>query len=467
MRITLLAGALCFGLGAGGLLWAQEGSSAALEQSEEEFFASADVEAAAGQAEVQGLAEELDRERVGLSGNLEASGSYILTREFLRGEEGLDDNELALMVQGDFLVDVRLKKGFRAFLDLSIGYLAGGAPVPHSFTVVSSSDPTWLYAPGMVLLVTEEATTLIGLKEVFVDFNIANAVYFRVGKQVLQWGRGILWNPTDLINVQRKSFQDLEALREGVFGLRADVVFARAFHLYTFFDLNGVQDLSDIAVAARAEFLVGSVEFAFSGWARPSEIPVFGFDLSAPLFWELSFHGEASLSWGYPVDKMDTVGSPVLIRNELVPRVSVGLSRSFDAGDVQDRIVVNTEFYYNHLGYGENMFEALNAANRAAFLAGYYRSGDYGKYYGALFVTFNRFLTTNMTLNVSGLGNFSDLSFIAMANLSYTPVNNFTLSFTLGSYLGSDLREYTILRRADGTLGGGAFSASLGARVAF
>jgi len=437
MRITLLAGALCFGLGAGGLLWAQEGSSAALEQSEEEFFASADVEAAAGQAEVQGLAEELDREMVGLSGNLEASGSYILTREFLR--QGLDDNELPLMVQGDFLLDVRLKKGYRAFLDLGIGYLAG------------------------------QQTTLIGLKEVFVDFNIGNAVYFRVGKQVLQWGRGILWNPTDLINVQRKSFQDLEALREGVFGLRADVVFARAFHLYTFFDLNGAEDLSDIAAAARAEFLLGSVEFAFSGWAKPSEIPVFGFDLSAPLFWELSFHGEASLSWGFPRKKMTTGGGEYVLRDELVPRVSAGLSRSFDAGDVQDRIVVNTEFYYNHLGYEEDMFEALalDIVNLPIFLNGFYRSGDYGKYYGALFVTINRFLKTNMTLSLSGLGNFSDLSFIALADLSYAPVNNFTLSLTISSFLGADLREYTVLRRADGTLGGSAFSVGLGARVAF
>jgi len=374
------------------------------------------------------------------------------------------------MVQGDFLVDVRLKKGFRAFLDLSIGYLAGGAPVPHSFTVVSSTDPVWPpITPPIVLVVTEESTTLIGLKEVFVDFNISNAVYFRVGKQVLQWGRGILWNPTDLINVQRKSFQDLEALREGVFGLRADVVFARAFHLYTFFDLNGVEDLSDIAVAARAEFLLGSVEFAFSGWAKPSEIPVFGFDLSAPLFWELAFHGEASLSWGFPGGKMRADGSTYLVRDELVPRVSAGLSRSFDAGDVQDRIVVNAEFYYNHLGYEQNMFEVLapGSAELTSFLSTYYRSGDYGKYYGALFVTFNRFLTTNMTLNVSGLGNFSDMSFIAMANLSYAPVNNFTLSYTLSSYLGADLREYTVLRRADGNLGGSALSASLGARVAF
>ncbi len=227
-----------------------------------------------GEAEVKNLAEALDQRAAGAFGNLEASGSYLLTREFLRGEKGQEDNELGLLVQGDFLLDARLKKGFRAFLDLGIGTVVG------------------------------QPTALIGLKEVFIDFNAANAVYFRAGKQVLQWGRGYLWNPTDLINVERKSFTDLEALRDGVFGLRADVVFARAFHLYTFFDLNEVADLSDIAVAARAEFLLGSVEFAFSGWGKPGEIPVFGFDLSAPLFWSLSFHGEGTLSWGYPVDKM-------------------------------------------------------------------------------------------------------------------------------------------------------------------
>jgi hypothetical protein len=437
----LLAGALCLGLGAAGLLGAQEGDS------EEDFFGSAPVEAGQGEAEVKNPAEALERERLGLSGNLEASGSYLLTREFLRGETGQEDNELGLMVQGDFLLDARLTKGFRAFLDLGIGTVVG------------------------------QPTALIGLKEVFIDFNAANVVYFRAGKQVLQWGRGYLWNPTDLINVQRKSFSDLEALREGVFGLRADVVFARAFHLYTFLDLNDVQDLSDLAVAARAEFLLGSVEFAFSGWAKPSEIPVFGFDLSAPLFWNISFHGEGTLSWGYPVDKMTTGGSADPIRDRLVPRVSVGLSRSFTAGDIQDRIVVNTEFYYNGLGYAENMFEILNAdldpTHLSDFLTTYYQSGDYGTYYGALFVTINRLFKTNLTLNLSGLGNFSDLSFIAMADLAYAPVNNFTLSLSISSFLGADLREYTTLARVSDTpppvysLSGSAFSVGLGARVAF
>jgi len=447
MRTKLLAGVLCLGLGAAALLGAQEQSVP--DQSEEDFFGSAPVEAGKGEAEVKNLAETLDQERLGLSGNLEASGTYLLTREFLRGEKGQEDNEMGLMVQGDFLVDERLKKGFRAFLDLGLGTVVG-QPIP-----------------------------LLLLKEVFVDFNFANAVYFRAGKQVLQWGRGYLWNPTDLINIQRKSFADLDALREGVFGLRADVVFARAFHLYTFLDLNEVEDLADVAVSARAEFLAGSVEFAFSGWGKPAQVPVFGFDVSAPLFWDLSFHGEGTLSWGYPGRKMRDDGSPYTVRDELVPRVAVGLSRSFKAGDIQDRIVVNTEFYYNGLGYEENMFEVLNAdpdpTHLSDFLTSYYKSGDYGRYYGALFVTINRLFKTDLTLSLSGLGNFSDLSFIALANLAYAPVNNFTLSLTVSSFLGPDLREYTTLPRIDDAtvvpptyaLSGSAISVGLGARVAF
>ncbi len=447
----LLAGALCLGLGAAGLLGAQE---KATDQGEEEFFGSAPVEAGQGQAEVKNLAEELDKERLGLSGNLEASATYVLTREFLRGETGQEDNELALMVQGDFLVDARLKRGYRAFLDLALGTVVG------------------------------QPTPLLLLKEVFVDFNAANVVYFRAGKQVLQWGVGYLWNPTDLVNVQRKSFTDLTALREGAFGLRTDVVFSKAFHLYTFIDLNQVQDISQVSLAARAEFLLGSVEFAFSGWGKYAEVPVFGFDLSAPLFWSLSLHGEGTLSWGYPVNKMDTAGNPVTVRDQLVPRIAAGLSRNFDSGGITDRIVVNTEFYYNGLGYTENMFELLagNAANLTKFLAGdpltntpaYYHSGDYGRWYGALFVTINRLFKTNMTLTLSGLGNLSDLSFITLGELDYTPVNNFTLILTISSFLGPDLREYTTLPRVDAAgppttykLSGSAFSVGLGAKVDF
>jgi hypothetical protein len=73
-----------------------------------------------------------------------------------------------------------------------------------------------------------------------------------------------------------------------------------------------------------------------------------------------------------------------------------------------------------------------------------------------------------MTLTLSGIGNFSDLSGIALATLDYSPVNNFTLSLQLGSYLGADIREYTVsIDTATGALSSNMFLATLGAKVAF
>ena len=440
---------LLIALAWGPMLWAQ---------SEEDFFGTTDVEAAKGAAEKIDVQQEIEKERVGLSGILQATGSYNVTRNFVNGSAGVSDNTLGGVMSGDFLIDVRLKKSFRAFVDLSLGYLTNGAPVSHAFTLTEPYGPLAVI-PGTLLKVSEDQTTLLGVKEMFIDFNIANTVYFRAGKQVLKWGTGYFWNPTDLINIEHKSFISQDALLEGVFGLRSDVVFSPKIHLYTFLNLNGVQDISNAAFAARTEFLIGSFEFGLSGWLKPGKIPVFGTDFTAPLFWSLNLTGEASLSWGDIQDKLDTSGSRYSVRNQLVPKIDIGLSRSFDAFDVQDRINVVAEFFYNSDGYDQNMFQALSPAHLVIFLKDYYQSGYYGQYYGALFITINSFFLTNMTLTLDMLANLSDLSAIPMVILSYAPVNNFTLSFQLGAYVGADNREYTISNNM--------FFATLGAKVAF
>jgi len=419
---------------------ADAGTAPAGSSSEDDFFGSAQVEAPKGTAEQADVADVVEKEHVGLSGQLQAMSNYTVSRSFASGSGNLSDNALSNLVGGDFLVDIRLQKGFKAFLDLNVGYVPGGTTT-HTFY------------PGPLVLTEAQETALL-IKEVFVDFNVANTVYFRAGKQVLKWGTGYFWNPTDLINIEHRSFTNLDALRQGVFGLRSDVVFAPWWHLYTFLNLNSVASTNiwDAAFAARSEFLVGGTEFALSSWLKSGKIPVFGADLSTPLFWSLNLTAEGTLSWGDNQDKLDTNGNPYSVRNQLVPRIDVGLSRTFDAFDVQDRINVAVEFFYNGDGYDQNMFQLfsqlpypLDQAALGRFLGGgYFQSGYYGQYYGAAFVTINSFGLLNMTLTLSGLANFSDLSATALAGLSWSPVNHFTLSLQLGTYLGADNREYTV-----------------------
>ena len=458
-------------------VFAQDAPAAA-GTGEDEFFGSSTVEAIQGTAEKKNINEEIEKERVGLSGILQGQGSYTMTRDFVQGLAGTSGNALSNAMMGDFLVDARLLKSFRAFVDLNVTYLTAGAPLGHNFTLaapfgtsVLSGPGTVLFPAGSTLLVSENQTTFLDVKEFFVDFNAANTVYFRLGKQVLQWGTGYFWNPTDLINIEHKSFTNLTALRDGVFGLRSDVVFAREFHLYTFLNLNAIQDISDVAFAARSEFLVGAFEFGFSGWLKSNKLPVFGTDLTAPFFWSTNLTAEASFSWGENQPHLNPDGMTTsTIRGQLVPKVDVGLSRTFDAFDVQDRISVNVEFFYNGAGYDDNMFGKLSVspALLANFAGNYYQAGYYGTYYAAFFVTVSKFILNEMTLSVSGLSDLSDSSGIAFIGLAYDPVNNFEMSLQVGSYLGPNNREYTVsINPGTGAATNNQFFVTLGAKVSF
>ncbi len=480
-RIALL---ICVILLAGFALWAQSeapssgtdgtagsgapaaaSGAAASGSGEDDFFGSGQVEAKQGAADTKNPAEAVESEKLGFSGQLQTLTSYAMTRNFVQGNTGFSDNTFANSILGDFLVDARLPRSFRMFLDLNINYVPTGVPVPVTGTAISP-------VPG-AFSVFQNQTTLLDIKEVFVDFNFAsNAIHFRAGKQVLQWGTGYFWNPTDLINIAHKSFTNLNALLDGVFGLRTDVTFAPWFHLYTFINLNGVTDLTNVAYAARTEFLAGKVEFGFSGWYEYNKVPVFGTDITTPLFWELNMTGEASLSYGDNQQKLDTSGNAYSVSNQLVPKVDVGLSRTFDVLNVQDRLTVMTEFFWNSDGYSQNMFQTFSAPSMATslatFLNGYYHASYYGQYYGALFVSIADFGLPNMTLSLNGLMNFSDASAIALVGLSDSPVSNFTLQLQVGSFIGANNGEYVIsFNPTTGALANNMFFVILGAQVNF
>ena len=439
------------GTGTAGGDTAGSASAGASSGSEDDFFGSSQVEAPKGTAETAGAAAAVESEHVGLSGQLQAMSTYNVARTVLQGTGSLADNTMSNLVGGDFLVDMRLTKGFKAFMDLNVGYVPGGTPTVIDFQTLPGLSP-------MPLL--QYQTTALLIKEVFIDFNIANTVYFRAGKQVLKWGVGYFWQPTDLINIEHETFTNLTALLEGVFGVRADVVFAPWWHLYTFTNLNSVatNDIWDTAFAARSEFLAGSTEFAVSSWVKSGKIPVFGADLSTPLpldWWAKDGHtlnltAEGTVSYGDNTARLDPVTGPYAVSNQLVGKVDVGLSRTFDALNVSDRVMVELEFFWNSDGYSQNMlnpatYPVLGANGPVTFLeGGYLQTGYYGQYYGAAFITINDFGTTNMTLTLSGLMNFSDQSGTVLAGWSWSPVNDFTLSVQLGGYLGGVNREYTI-----------------------
>jgi hypothetical protein len=298
------------------------------------------------------------------------------------------------------------------------------------------------------------------LKEFFLDVNISRKVYFRFGKQNLKWGRGYFWNPTDLISEDRKDFEDMEARREGVYGLKTHIPFGTTWNLYGFVNASGTEKTDEFAVAGKIEVLLPrNIEMAVSAWKKKDYLAVYGLDFATNKF-NMDWRGELSLSNGdnrHRLEKKNGEYVDTEVKDEWVPRVCLGFTRNFDFRDVNDRISLTGEFYYNHGGYDENM---LDDATRDQFLEGrYFEPGNYGKYYTAIFSSYQKFLVSDMTLNVNAISNLSDSSFIVASGVSYELANNAYLNANVSGYFGEKNREYT--------LAGNSLSAEASVDVAF
>jgi len=380
---------------------------------------------------------EGEKKSLGISGSITSVNTYTLTREWWHTG---DDNENSLhsYMSGNLLLDARLKRGIKGFANLEVEY-----------TPDTGKTQYWL-------------------RELFLDFNYKNIVYFRTGKQVLQWGRCYFFNPTDLVNVEKKSFIEKVGSREGAYGVKMHVPFGTKANMYGFIDTGKADNADTLAGAYKFEWLMGETEMALAVWAKKGFHPVYGYDISTRIF-KIDVTGEIGVSYGdnYP---FMTEHNGVLYRekktDEWVPKVALGLSKSFDVGDVKDKVSVVLEGYYNHRGYDENVLEdsslyfydepitidgvVVPAGTKAAYFYGHdlYEPNNYGKYYLAMFTTVSKFITSDISLNINGIANMSDHSAILSTGLSYIDINDLSASLTVSGYLGEDDREFTFMGNA-------------------
>jgi hypothetical protein len=365
------------------------------------------------------------------SGTIKASGKGTANRAFFDGPPQINNTTLAGSVFGSFDLDVRAPHGVKALVTAEIGYLA-----PYD-----SID--------------------FGLREMFLDCNIRQTVFFRMGKQVLQWGRGFFFNPVDLVNIERKQFFNEMVGREGVLGIKAHVPFLTKANLYGFLDMDRVTQLESMALSLKAEFLMGPVEFALTGWGSGNAAPVVGFDFSTGLggfqiIGEYALHRSVEVPIVVWEDGMPRVVSE---KRHWVSRTSCGIGRYFDLAEVNDRILVQVEGYFNQSGSsssdlsaflpGEKMPGVPDAVDILAELPkNLPGQNEISKCYVAVFATINRFFLTDMTLSVSTLANVNQKCLMLAGVLRYETLHNLAFDLLLSGFYGDNLTEYTVSGQA-------------------
>lgn len=340
---------------------------------------------------------------------------------------------------GNVFLDARLAEGAKVFANLEASF----------------------YAQSLITQVT--------LRELFCDFNLDRAVYFRAGKQVLQWGRCSLWNPTDLINIDRPVFIRRIGYRDGAYGLKFHVPYGTAFNLYGFVDTAAAASAENAAAALKAEMLLGNFEMAFSGWTRKGSVPVWGYDFSTRVL-GVDVVGEASVSRGDLRPRLAVREGALVLQQDPEAwraRASANFSRGFRVGNFDDRLLVALEVYYNGAGLTDNAFADatvyplgepwisldslgqpvwVSQATQKQFIE-YHRLHEINQlspWYAAAFVTFSRFLIADLTLSGNYLRNLLDQSSVASAGLTYTRLNGLVFGALVNSYFGEPDREYTV-----------------------
>ncbi len=403
---------------------------------EDEMFSNPDTVLDSKKFEKKKVDADTDVKKIGISGEITSVLPYTMTKESMTNGN-LDGNIFDPYINGVLFADIRLPARTKAFGNFELQYNS------------------------------REDTTAGAVRELFVDFNFGGRVYFRTGKQVLQWGRCFLWNPTDHINVENKTFQEKIGSREGASGLKMHIPFGTAVNIYGFVDTGKAENIDQVAGSYKMEALFGGTEMALSIWGKKENHPVYGYDFSTRIL-SLDILGEASASYGSNMER-------VVERNRIltterqdgkwIAKASLDLGHSFDFGDQADKIRVNTEFYYNGDGYGKEFIKdetiylydepvsleqngesvTIPAGLKAYYLLGkgLYEPNYHSPYYGALFITVNKFFRSEFSLKLNLISNIQQASFIAMTGLSYADINNFKAGIIIYTFLGKDNSEYT------------------------
>ena len=216
----------------------------------------------------------VEKLRTSIGGEIIGASEIVSTREFT-DEPGLNNTFMLNRLVGSVTLDSRLQNDTKVFGNLEVNYFPGFDSSNVMYRASGIEDNYSLY-----------------LREFFMDFNFNRSVYFRIGKQVLQWGRCYFWNPTDLINVERNSFVEKIGSREGVYGARLHVPFGTIANIYSFINIQTVNRIDSIAGTVKFEYLLGRSEMALSVWGKRGKPVVLGYDISSRV-WDLDVKGKS------------------------------------------------------------------------------------------------------------------------------------------------------------------------------
>ncbi|HVZ31829.1 MAG TPA: hypothetical protein VG963_05355 [Polyangiaceae bacterium] len=312
------------------------------------------------------------------------------------------------------------------------------------------------------------------LDQLWVRFDLGKTLFITAGRQHVRWGTARFWMPADFLHTRRRNPLDLFDARTGTTMVKVHLpIESLAWNFYAYAvteNEGGTPSLSDIAGAARAEFVLGPSELGLGAFLRRHGKPKYAADLSLGLG-PFDLYGEFALVDASNIDRVgyrpdatpaqlpsgQTTDEQTAAVKQLVAAVfpvyrvlgyrwqaAAGLSLSCKYND-NDTFTLGAEYFYNTLGYPNADFypglilphpQALHSPVSFFYL---------GEHYGAVFMSFPAPFKADLhSFTLSALGNLSDRSYIARFDYTYTLLTHLRFELFVSGHYGERSGEFRL-----------------------
>ena len=279
----------------------------------------------------------------------------------------------------------------------------------------------------------------VGIFELFSDFQYKDRLFFRAGKQTVQWGVGYFFSPADVLNLVSIDPEDPKAEREGPIAVKTHFPFS-AHNAYLYLVANDILKPYEIAVAPKLELVLGNYELGVGAFYQIDLTPKGMLTLTGPL-WDLDLFGEAVIQWGSDRTFVDP-GPPLstyTIEDELLFSGAAGFSYLNSDWNLS----LFAQYFFNGQGY--DSYDYLLLSDAANPVTGIVSSADIlypGRHYLAANISWFELLDSSFSLSVLYLANLSDGSGLITPSVTWEVIERLSLSSGFRISYGQTGDEY-------------------------
>jgi len=315
----------------------------------------------------------------------------------------------------------------------------------------------------------------LSIFELFADFSYKEKLFFRFGKHTIKWGVGYFFSPADVLNLTSLDAEDPTADREGPLSLKVQYPFGLN-NLYLYLITNSGIRPSETALAPKIEFLYRGTEYSLAAYYQRALSPRIIGSFTRPSG-DFTFFGEGVVSYGSDrvyvrpskdqsrAEEDEEGGLEMVLDTYKIEDLPIALATvGFLYLNADSKVTFAGQYFFNGEGYKNSellkpAYRLLaNSTENGLYIAevdarpeGY---GDppalsqrdlvnFSRHYIALSAGKSELFEKDLSLNLFGLCNLTDLSGIASVNVSYSFFDYLSITGGIRFTFGGPQDEYT------------------------